>query len=336
MKKSWIDHVVEWGTTRRVPWWALVAAYAAFQALGISVVRWIDGSLAVGEFTIYSFDSLYGLIPLLGYGLLSVVAAKALIRFRPALEVSDDEFEEIRHQLTTTRSLTGWIVGGAGIVLGVVALVSDPEVLEAMQSSVLTLVFYSVFDLLINVALSLALVVRVGILIRQITRLHRSATHIDLFHPGPAHAFATVTATAAASIIFMVTVSGMLDPATFENPVWIGFIVAIGVLSTAAFFLPLNEMRRRLKAEKRRLLDHTKTLIGDATGSIESAFAAGKLDEIPKLKTALDVFNGEEDRIDDASTWPWDTGTLRGFATTLLLPVITYIATRLAGETLGL
>jgi len=44
----------------------------------------------------------------------------------------------------------------------------------------------------------------------------------------------------------------------------------------------------------------------------------------------------ERERIAGASTWPWEAKTLRGFATTLLLPLLTWLVTSVFGKVLDL
>ena len=86
-------------------------------------------------------------------------------------------------------------------------------------------------------------------------------------------------------------------------------------------------MRRKLREQKAQLLDACVVRIGEATDAIESAFAEDRLDDVSKLKTTLDVFNGEKTRIEKSSIWPWEWGTVRGFASTLLLPVFMWFVT---------
>lgn len=56
-------------------------------------------------------------------------------------------------------------------------------------------------------------------------------------------------------------------------------------------------------------------------------------DEAPgasdRLATAQTALISQRDLIGRLSTWPWSTGTIRGFATTLLIPVAIWLITRL-------
>jgi hypothetical protein len=49
---------------------------------------------------------------------------------------------------------------------------------------------------------------------------------------------------------------------------------------------------------------------------------------IAGLNTAMSALVVERDIIGGISIWPWQASTLRGFATTLLLPIFLWLVTR--------
>lgn len=211
----------------------------------------------------------------------------------------------------------GLVIGG---VVGTAIYFSDPNYSEVVDASALSSIVWGVASFIsfgMHVVLA-TLVVRQLILV---SRLHRQATQIDLFRPGPVHAFATLTARAGIVVLILAVYSATTDPTTFTNPAWRVVFAVATALSAAAFFLPLSGLARRLRAEKRDLLD---TVAGRMTALRSSLYAAvdrNALDELGNLRTAMAALGEDQDRIGKVSPWPWETATLRGFATTLLIPI---------------
>jgi hypothetical protein len=88
-------------------------------------------------------------------------------------------------------------------------------------------------------------------------------------------------------------------------------------------------MRNRLKDEKARLLGETNEAIQVTIGRIHNQVISNEYKDIGDLNTAMSALVVERDLIDGISTWPWEPGTLRGFASTLLLPIFVWLVTRL-------
>ena len=54
------------------------------------------------------------------------------------------------------------------------------------------------------------------------------------------------------------------------------------------------------------------------------------------MNDSVVALRAERERIAKASTWPWDPGTLRGVATSFLLPLLTWGVTAGIGKLLDL
>ena len=52
-------------------------------------------------------------------------------------------------------------------------------------------------------------------------------------------------------------------------------------------------------------------------------------DNLKGMETAIGTLIRERELFAKISTWPWDPGTFRGFASTLLLPIFLWLITRL-------
>lgn len=335
MRRSWIDTLVQWGTTRRIPWWVLVAGFWALDVVLMSAVKWWDGSLPAGHLFERSVDSFYGFAGLCGYGILSRTAETTFDRFRPALEITDAEAGRLRSRLATMSFRSGLVIAIVGPILGIVALVSDPSIVDLVGSSVASTLVIGALAYVIGVTFATVGFVQLSRQLVQVTRLHRRAAHIDVFHPDPAHAFSTLTARGGVLVLAVVAYSMLTDPSTFTNPVWyVGTVVGL-VLAVFAFFAPLRGMHRRLQIEKRELLDRSTRRLRAVSSDLHRAVDGGAYGSVAELRGVLDALDIDRGRIKAASTWPWEQATLRGFASTLLVPVAIWFVTAVLGKTLG-
>jgi hypothetical protein len=194
MRRSWIDALVAWGTSRRIPWWVLLGGFWILEALSVSAVKWWDGSLKVGEVFERTVDTFYGVAGLVGYGFLNHTARRSFDAFRPALEIADDEAHRLRHRLSTLSPRAALIGGTAGAALGVAALMSDRVILDLVTTSVASTIVIGFFVYAANVLLVGVMIAQLVKQLRLVTQLHRRATHIDLFRPEPVHAFSRLNA----------------------------------------------------------------------------------------------------------------------------------------------
>jgi hypothetical protein len=105
--------------------------------------------------------------------------------------------------------------------------------------------------------------------------------------------------------------------------------VIIGVLALIVFTAPLLGMRNRLEAEKERLLGEADGRIQLTIGRIHARVDADEHGVIGDLQSTLSALIEERKFIQAISTLPWEPGTLRGFASTVLLPIMLWLVTRL-------
>lgn len=335
MKRSWIDALIDWGTTRRVPWWILVSISWVLVVLAIGAVQWIDGSRPVGQLFERTIDTFYGVFAIVSYGALRATARRAFDRFRPALDAPPEEAERLRHRLSTLTPRAAWTGTAVGATLGTLALISDPAMLDLVTTSVAATIVIGFFVYTGNVML-------VGIAITQLVKqlwwvgtLHRRATHIDLFRPEPVHAFSRLTALGGVITVTNLVVSMLTDPTSLTNPVWIALGAGSVVLAVVAFLAPLRGMHARLREEKLALLDGSAARIEAVSTDLHRQVDSGSYSGIAEVRGVLDALDQDRARIRATSTWPWETRTLRGFATTLLVPIAIWFVTAVLGKTLG-
>lgn len=331
---SWIDRIVgPEGWLARVPWWVWAPVGWALLTIVNQGSLWAAGIDDIGTFRRISVtDPFYVIAPLLGYRLLSAAAVSAFDRFRPALAADD---EQARRRLSTSPTASATIAMAVGGAIGVSAYFSDATYTAILDAASLTTAVWLIAGFL-GFGLHIVLATLIVRQLRLVAALHRQATEIDLFRPAPVHAFASLTARSGTVVLVLALYSAFTDPSTFTNPVWrVVFVVAIS-LSAAAFFLPLSGLARRLRSEKQDLLDTVAARMSALRRDLYGAADRGSLTEVADLRTAMSALGEDQERIRKVSPWPWETATLRGFATTLLIPIATWLITNLLGETLGL
>ena len=103
----------------------------------------------------------------------------------------------------------------------------------------------------------------------------------------------------------------------------------IGFLAVIVFTAPLLGMRNRLDAEKERLLSAADERIQLTISRIHARVDADQHGVIGDLQATLSALIEERKFIQAISTLPWEPGTLRGFASTVMLPILLWLVTRL-------
>lgn len=335
MKRSWIDALVGWGTSRRVPWWVLVVSFWVFEIVAVSAVKWWDGSLEVGHMFERTADTFYPVAAITGYGLLNRTARRSFDAFRPALDLTDDEARRYRDRLTTLSPLAATFAALGFVVVSLAAMVSDPVVIDLLTTSVVSTLVIGFFNYVLSGILVGPFIVQLARQLRLVTRLHRLAVRIDLFRPEPAHAFARLTALGGVLALVLLVYSMLTDPTSLTNPVWASVGAVTIILALVAFVLPLRGMQKRLKAEKQSLLDGSAIRIESVSADLHRLVDDRTYGSVAEVRGVLDALDEDRRRIKAASTLPWETATLRGFATALVVPVAIWFVTAVLGKTLG-
>jgi len=330
--KSWVDNLVDWIRSLPVPAWLFYTAMLFGIVVLGNVVFWLDGSLEFGPFdTIRLFNALFVVYPIALYHYLKIVAGSSFHVFRPVLKVPDSDLRSLEYQLTNLPRRLGWLAIALGTGIAVPRVLLDPASVQAGTANTVLPILYTSIFLSITLSSGISLIIQTFRQLRLVDEFHRSASEINLFDLAPAHAFANLTASASIGLIGMILFVvwranvahlGLSEPQLI-------FMAVFGVLAIAVFFLPLVGMKSRLQTEKDRLLGETNVRIQRTIARIREQVDSDSHANIGDLKTTLNALTEEQTLIDGISAWPWNPGTLRGFATSLLLPVFLWLVTRL-------
>jgi hypothetical protein len=325
---GWVDRLA--GLPLRLPgialiWWA--ALFVLMSLLPASLL-WATGAQPAGQ-----IDSRLWVAALLAaYGValknvLDGTARRAFREFLPALGAEDD-LADLESALVSVPDRIAIPAVVAVEVIVTIGYFSDPT----ESAHILSRPFVEQAVILLTNWLSIAVtgVLLISILrqLSAVSKLHRLAV-VDLFDPGPAHAFARLTSAAAIGIVLYTAVL-VADPAAASDTIL--FIAQAGVLlliAVAAFGLPLRGMHGRLAAEKASLLRAVSGRIKVTTGRVHAAVDADERPAGAGLHDTLASLIAERELIAKLSTWPWSAGTIRGVASALVVPIVVWAITRL-------
>ncbi len=307
-------------------------AYAGIAVLGIFLQHaqlWSTGRVEVG--TIDRVNTYWGLVIAAALwlpGHLERSARSTFERFRPALDVSAEDADRLAYELTIIPGRLSAAITILSAVAAGASFIADPEgtstaglppvmlALALVIQTVVGAVFFQVFYRL----------VRQVRLVREILDRH---VEVDVFRPGPLHAIAALTARPGAVLTLLLATVVVVVPITTDP---VAFLVGWGpslvfppLLAMVAFVAPLTGAHARLEAQKDQLQDATeqriRRLLGDLNGDVDARDLA-RMDAYNKALASLLV---ERDVLAKLPTWPWSLGTLRGFLSTILLPLTIFV-----------
>ncbi len=333
IKPSWIDRLIDRVESLPGPTWLLYALITILTILLNNAVLWIDGGLPV-----LTFDrnaSLFGFYTLYWLGLyhyLGRYASKSLRHFRPLLDVDESDYRLIEQQLSYLPRAAGFWIIPLGIIITLVNVSGDISYLigpvAETQKSTLPVIYYSVLACFLSFTF-FALFIRTVRQLRRVGALHERATHIDLLNLDAPHAFSGLTSRTGMGLILLlilVTIPGDVDAITaFEA----FFYFSIALLAVAVFVIPLEGMHRRLQDEKTRELGRLSGLLRTASERLHQKISKEEYDHMDQLKDAVQTLILERELVEKTSTWPWEPRTIRGFATSLFLPILLLVISRL-------
>jgi len=330
---SWIDRLIQW--IDRLPGSAWVFYLVSILALTvlINIVVWVDGSVPFG-----SYSSFQGIFPpfvfyfLALYHYLTQVGSRSLQEFRPLLDADDSDHAQIRYELASLPRGLGWLA----IVIALITLpsffLSGQAFGDRDPNTVLPYIL-AAFSALFFGATIFCLIIRSLRQLRMVHRLHAQATNISLLKLEPAHAFSKLTARTGIGIMLLVILGFIRDPRVFSGGLFVGGgYILMAASAIIIFVVPVMGMRDRLVKEKKQTLDETSDLLQSTGDKLERKIRADDYIDLQGMETAIRALIRKREMVEKISTWPWNPGTVRGFASTLLLPILLWLITRFLGR----
>jgi len=345
---SWYDRLARQIDRLPGPSWL---AYLLLGLAGVFVltgVQMLAGTyhpgkyLALHLFLGSQFAYLLGLMRLLDRS-----AAAALETFRPVLdlprrsrEVPADKgssLEELRYRLTTLPPWPTLWASLAGVLVGLVAPLLVFRIPGTTAHSLAAAFAWgrmstspgAMAAFLIQMAFSEAVA---GVFIyhsihqlREISRIYLTFARLNLYRLQPLYAFSVPAALTSGGLILYNYAWFAVAPEFLTQPISIALGVFFATVAAVIFAWPLLGIHRRLVAEKRGALAESARRFEAAVTELHQRVdkkALTKMDDLNKALSSLEIERAALQRI---PTWPWEAGTLRGVAATLVLPLVIWL-----------
>jgi hypothetical protein len=331
--KSWVDHLEDVVARWPIPNWSFYALVFALGYAVATVLRLQSGvPLALSRQMLPPVFLIWIVYLLALTHHLDDIAVERLRRFRPALALSDAEFDELSYRLTTMPAVPTVVHGLAWVGVASVLVVRGWDTLLRLGyppwEMVLTTLTYFVGGAIMYHSLRQ---------LRIVTDLYNRVTNINLHNLEPLHAFPALTARTSLGWLALLVVTFELLPREVVVEGGFGVTWAVSILlAIAAFVVPLMGMHGQLDTAKHRALAEAGERLRGLMDEIHERIDKRQLEDIDGLNRAAAAVLAEQERVTKMSTWPWSAGTLRGFVTALLLPLLIKLGQELISQVVGL
>jgi hypothetical protein len=337
---SWLDRLFDWLTAVPGPTWlAYVVLLVPGIALGNSAL-WLSGLSPVGE-----LDGTQVLWGLLGVAILAAmhhlrnVAGEAFDAFRPALGDAPVDADRARYELTLIPARPALALTAFTFAITPLYWMADPVATDVVGLSGIGFVPRLIAEGGTS-AIVLVILYQAVRQMRQVNRLHEQARLVDPFRPAPLYAFARLTARVGIVLIAFNTV-GMgiaLSSAPWTETavqVYAPWLAAFIGGAIVVFVVPLLGMHRRLEGTKGRAEGAAGDRLRGLLGELDVAIDARDTARVEGLDKTIMALRRETEILAKLPTWPWSLGTIRGFASALLVPILLFLVQRYLNQLLG-
>ncbi|HXF62992.1 MAG TPA: hypothetical protein VNK95_15310 [Caldilineaceae bacterium] len=330
---SWVNRLVAWVERLPGPPWPIYWSVALFLIALHMVINWADGIGAVSTFKPFHIVAAGGgvyYLALIHY--LDRTATTVLDRFRPALELREGDYDEMRYRLTTLPAREARYTTYLGVAMGLVEMIAIAQGLFLPGLNAFISPAATAFVAAIGVFGTLMMVLFAYHTLHQlrvINQIFTRHTRIDLFALGPLYAFSHLTARTAVGWLLITYAWVATEPRVEGDLVALGNAVVVASLGLAAFVWPLLGIHRLLAAEKERAIAAVTYRLKLSYEGLNRRVDEGRFEETASLSEAANGLQGELAYLEKIPTWPWQPETVRGVLTAVVLPILLWLVTTL-------
>ncbi len=333
-----MDRFFDWVDRLPIPYLSFYIFWYVFIVLSQHVSLWLEGTLKTGEFVSIVFvqNVWFVFIPAFWHFVRNS-GMVAMDRFRPALHVSEKEFDELKYRFTHLSRRTGWTLTIVGFLLIILSLPLFESYYGPLFFSPTTLVTTTVIGFLIA-PVNVGAFYSVIRMLFSIDGFYARVKRINLFNLTPLYALSTFTSRVGLVFIFFLVLNLMtpyIIGSSTSDPIEIFYIFFNGSFAVFVFVLPLLGVHRRLEYVKEQAIEANNDLIEDGFAKMQALVKAGRHNAVPRLRASNSALLEYRQELNKISTWPWDAGTLRGFITALLVPMTIWVVQQILLRTVA-
>ena len=323
---SFLDRFMRFIQHLPIPYWLTYLILFILQSAIFHGLAWIDGWLPA-----FSFSPILLLFPLWLWGpmaimtYLNLTSEAALSGFSPLLDVGEDRLKRLKYEFTTMPnrgvifSSVFWIIAYVFFMYLTIDVLAREYGFGNIFGTIV------IIEGLISYSFGGAIYYHS---IRQLWMVNKTVKMVrqfNLFQLDPVYSLARLTSRTGISWIFMLVFTLLLFPLALVKGVVLSVLILQVLLALAAFVLPLQLVNQSLVSEKRRLLSELNQRIESILDKMHQSIDDNQPSELDALNAYLTTLNAERDILKGIPTWPWSSGTLTGFLSAILLPILLFL-----------
>jgi tetrahydromethanopterin S-methyltransferase subunit F len=333
---SFIDRFMDFVERLPIPYGLTYLLFFILQSFIFQIIGWMTGWLPV-----YTFSPLVLLFPLWLWGPLAImtyldsVSLKALAGFSPLLDIQPESMRRLKYEFTTMPARSVIISSVIwGCIYFIFTYVTFDTVYPAYGFGTLITAIV-IIEGLISFLAGSAIYYHSIRQLRLVNRTVKMVKQLDLFRLDPVYAFSVVTSRTGLAYLILLSLTLLMIPIQMAFlPTLIMLILQV-LLAAAAFTLPLGIVNHRLVTEKRRLLAELNQRLESTLERLHRCLDENKLGEVDQLNSAMTALNAEREVLTRIPTWPWRAGTITGFLSAIVLPIILFLMQLVIGKWFG-
>ena len=318
------------------PYWLTYLVLFILQGLLSHILSWWDGWLP--PFTFNTLNLIFPLwfwAPLAIMTYLNSISLAAISSFKPLLEGSDEEIQQLKDKFSTMPSRPLLV---SSIIWFLVYVALNYLARQTFFSE------YGLGPLAILYTLIMGLptfVIGSSIYyhsLRQLRLIHQTVRRVkkfNLFNLEPVYAFSQVTAKTGIAWIILLSLTLVFFPLQLATMLTLSMYTVQVVLALAAFVLPVWIVHQRLEEEKRQLVAELNQRVELTLKKLHHCLDENKLDEVEQINELINGFNAEREILNKIPTWPWRPGVFTGFISAIVLPIVLFLVQYFIGNWLG-
>ncbi|TAK13753.1 MAG: hypothetical protein EPO32_04055 [Anaerolineae bacterium] len=335
-RPSWIDHLLNWVDSLPFPPAVFFILLYVLCVLGMNVPLWLEGAYPPGQFvTAFFFDATW--LPFVtGFiYLMNGTAESAIASFRPMLDVSDVEFDEIAYRFRTLPRVPILIFSLLGLAVGISESAARHYVFAQPGMPTFSEITWYIFNNSAFIFLPVWFYFAFRQLV-QVNRLFGMVKKVNLFDLQQLYGLTSVTLVvgsfflALANLNYVIEVFGGTASLTNEETVNI-YLINVGV-ALLMVILPLYGIHNKINREKRNVLSELGQQVESLRNDLQADVSGRKFENIQGLERSLTALFNLRGQVQAIPAWPWQPGSLRNFLSAIGLPLFIWLMQRVLSQ----